>query len=136
MRVLAVVLGHVDELLGLAGGADGGLDHRLRRADEGDHRAVGGLARVDVEEFDALDGFDLVGDLPDDGQVAAFAEIRDAFDESVLHRISLCRSCYCRRFKSKNQRGSGNNQVLTQKAQFGFRFPRSGMNARLDNVAR
>jgi hypothetical protein len=31
-------------------GLDGGFDHRLGRADEGDDRAVGGLAGVHVEQ--------------------------------------------------------------------------------------
>ena len=44
-RVLALVPPHVDQLGGRPDGPEGRLDHRLRRAGEGHHRSVGGLAR-------------------------------------------------------------------------------------------
>ena len=39
--------------------------------------------RVDVEQLDAVDGLDRVGDLAQDGGVASFAEVGDALDQSI-----------------------------------------------------
>ena len=80
-RVLAAVLHHVDELAGLPNRAERRLGDGGRCADEGDDGAVGRLARVDVEQLDALDGLDLVGDLFDNRRIAAFTEIRNTFDQ-------------------------------------------------------
>ena len=65
-----------------ADGAEGGFDDGLGVADEGDDGAVGGVTRVDVEEPDAVDRLDLVGDLADQVGVASFREVGDAFDEA------------------------------------------------------
>ena len=86
-RVFAVVLAHVDEPGGFLHCPERGFDHRFRRSDEGDHRAVGGLARIDIQQRDALDSFDFVGDLLDDVQIAPFAEIGHALDELAVHAL-------------------------------------------------
>ena len=46
----AVVLPHVNQFAGLAHGLESRLDHSFRLAHKGDHRAVGGLARVDIQQ--------------------------------------------------------------------------------------
>ena len=79
--MFALVFAHVDQAGGGPDGGKGGFDHRLGRSDKGDHRPVGSLARIDVQQFDAFDGFDGIGDLFDDGHIAALAEIGHAFDE-------------------------------------------------------
>ena len=53
-RVLALVLGHVDQLGRLADQPEGGLDDGVRRPGEGDHRAVGGRAGIDVQQHRPL----------------------------------------------------------------------------------
>ena len=78
----AVVVAHVDQLGSLAHAAERRLDHRFRLADEGHDRTVGRLARIDVEQFDALHGFDGRRDLADDVLVAALAEVGHAFNLS------------------------------------------------------
>ena len=85
----AVVLRHVDQFGGLLHPFEGGLDDRLGLADESYDRTVGRLARVDVEQFDALDGFDRRRDLPDDVLVAALAEIGHAFYDTFFHIFSV-----------------------------------------------
>jgi hypothetical protein len=79
--VLAPVPRHVDQRGGLSDRAEGGFLDRLGSADERDDRAVRGGAGIDVQEHRARTGRDLGGDRVDDGAVASFAEIGDAFDE-------------------------------------------------------
>ena len=43
------------------------------------------LTGIDVEQTDAVDGFNLVGDLLDEGEVVAFAEVGDTFDQLLAH---------------------------------------------------
>ena len=83
--MLTVVFAHVDQLGGLSRGADGGLDDRVGCAYNGDHCAICGLAGIDVEQTDAFHSFNLVGDLFDEGEVAAFAEVRDTLDQLLGH---------------------------------------------------
>jgi hypothetical protein len=71
----AAMLSHVNHLTGFLGSAKRGLDHRLWRAHEGDHGAVGGFAWVYVKQFDAFYGFYLVSDELDYPHVTSFAEV-------------------------------------------------------------
>ena len=59
-RVCPVVLAHVDHLSGFAHGAECGFHHGVGVAHEGDDGAVGGLARVDVEQAYAFGLFYLL----------------------------------------------------------------------------
>jgi hypothetical protein len=88
--VLALVLAHVYHLRCFFDGQISRLNHGLRCAHEGDDRAVGGLAGVNVQEADALHAFDFVGDELDDAHVPAFGEIGDAFDELGIHDCCNC----------------------------------------------
>ena len=60
----------------------------VRFTDKGHHGAVGALAGVDVQQLDALDAFNDVGDLLDDRQVTAFGEVRHTFND-FFHGIAL-----------------------------------------------
>ena len=77
----AVMLGHVDELGGFLDDLEGGFEDGLGLSYESDDSAVGGLAGVNVEEFDAIDLLNLGSNLIDNIHVAAFADIRHAFNE-------------------------------------------------------
>ena len=85
----AVVPAHVEHLRRLGDGLEGRFGDRLGRADEGDHRAVGVPAGVHVQQFDALDGLDGIGDLLDFGRVFSFREIGHALDDFPRHRKVL-----------------------------------------------
>ena len=76
----AVLLCEVDELGGLACGANGSFDDAGGCAGDGDDGAIVGLVEGPVEETNA---FDLHGrdDLSDLGGVGAFREVGDAFDD-------------------------------------------------------
>ena len=76
-----VVRAHVDAGLGDAGGGEGALDDRLRRAHERVDRAVRGPARVHVEQRAAGRVADRLRDGVDDRAVAALGEVGDALDE-------------------------------------------------------
>ena len=84
-RMLAVMFAHVDQLGRNPRAAHGRFDDRLWLADQCDDGAVGGLAGIDVEQINAVNRFDRVGDLFDDGEVVALAEVWYAFDELVGH---------------------------------------------------
>ena len=80
--MLARMLAHVDQFDALARRSNRRFDNLIRRSDERHDGSVCRMARIDIEELDALDLLDLVGDLPDDGGVPSFAKIRYAFDQS------------------------------------------------------
>ena len=79
--MFAVVLPHVDQFGRFGDAAEGRLDHRRGGAGEGHHGAVSGLPRVHVQELGALDRLEPGGDAADDLRVAAFGEVRHAFDQ-------------------------------------------------------
>ena len=85
-----MVLAHVDELSGLLHGAEGSLDDHVGFAHEGHHRAVGCLARIDVEQFGSLDGLNFVGNLFDNVQVASLTEIGHALYNLLYMTHFLC----------------------------------------------
>ncbi len=91
-RMGAVMLGHVDEFGGFLHHLIGGFEDGLGLADEGDDGAVGCLAGVDVEELHAIDLFNLGSHLVDDIHVAAFADIRHAFNE-LFHDVLFLVCC-------------------------------------------
>ena len=82
-----LVVAHVDHLGGLLHSGESGFQHRLGFADEGDHRTVGRLARIHVEQLDAARRLDCVGDLLDDCLVASLAEIGDALYDTFFHLV-------------------------------------------------
>ena len=84
------VLGHVDQLSRLGDGPEGGLFHRLGRADEGDHGAVGRGAGVDIQEHGPLHRLDLGGDRVDHAAVPPLAEVRHALDEPSSDSLLDC----------------------------------------------
>ena len=84
-RMGAVMLAHIYQFGGFLDHAIGGLASLLGLTDEGDDRAVGGLARIDVQQFHAFNFFDLGGDLVYDVHIAPFADIGHAFDK-LFHR--------------------------------------------------
>ena len=84
-----MVLPHVNQLSCLPYRPEGGLHHGFRLTDEGDNRAVGGLAGVDVEQCDTGRARYLGSNLFDGLCVAAFAEIGDALYDSSFHISSF-----------------------------------------------
>ena len=89
------MMSHVYEFLSLLYAAECGFAYGLRTSDECDYGAVGGFARIDVEEFDFFTcyGGCSAGDcgdyLVDYIFVATFAEVRDAFNDS-FHIDKIC----------------------------------------------
>jgi hypothetical protein len=90
-RVHTVLPGQIDELCGLASGSDGGFDDAGGRAGDGDDRAVVRGIERPVEEANAFDlhsGYDLFNL----GDVSAFREVGDAFDDGFwIHFASAVR---------------------------------------------
>ena len=84
-RMRAVVLPHVDHLRRLGDGLERRLGHGVRRADEGDDRAIRVGPGIDVQQLHARDGFNRVGDGLDLGPVASFGEVGDTFDDLGWH---------------------------------------------------
>ena len=82
-RVNAGVAREVDEFGCGANGREGCRADGLGRAREGHDRAVVVGVRSDVEELDAGGGGDGASDARDDDGIAAFGEIRHAFDNQV-----------------------------------------------------
>ncbi len=80
-----MVLAHVDQLGGPLHALKRRLDHRFGFADEGHDRAVGRLARIDIQKFHSIDRLDRIGDLPDDGLVASLAKVGNALYDSFFH---------------------------------------------------
>ena len=66
---------------------ESGLHDRFRVADESDDRAVGRFAGVHVQQLHAPGRLDGRGDLPDHVPVASLAEIGDALDDAICHKI-------------------------------------------------
>ena len=91
-RVCTVVVTHVDELTGLADSLEGSLEHCVGLTHKGHHCAVGSLAWVHVEQFHALDTFDLIGNLLNNGHIASLTEVRHAFHDFLLHTHLIIRS--------------------------------------------
>jgi hypothetical protein len=87
--VAAVVPGHVDQLGRTAAGTHRGFDHGFGCADEGDHRAMGVLARVHVEQRDTTHRFDLGAQGLDHRRVSAFGEVGNAFDDLLHDGLSM-----------------------------------------------
>ena len=80
-RVGTVVLAHVNEFGGFLHHTVSGFAHRLRLTHEGDDGAVGSHTGIHVQQLDAFHFLDFSGHLVNDILVAAFADIRHAFDE-------------------------------------------------------
>ena len=81
--MFTVMSGHVDQFGCLANGQKCSLGDRFRLADEGDDRAVRALSGVHVQQPHSPYRFYGIGDLPDDGQVAALREVGHALDDPV-----------------------------------------------------
>ncbi len=79
--MIALVLTHIDQFLCLFDGCKRCLADRVGFADKSDNSAVCRRSGIDIEQFDSVDAFDLVSDLPDHGHIAAFAKIRNTFDQ-------------------------------------------------------
>ena len=94
--VSTMMVAHIDELTGLADSQEGSLEYCIRFTHKGYHRAVGSLTRVYIEQFHALNTFNLISDLLDNGHIASLTEVRHAFHDFFLHthlKISSL-SCY------------------------------------------
>ena len=84
-----MVLAHVDKLGRLADTPESRLGDGLRFTGKSDHGAVGSLARVNIEQRNALDSSDSVGNVFDNLFVAALAEIGHTFNYSFIHKGSI-----------------------------------------------
>ena len=67
----SVVVAHVDEFGGTSHALESGFHNRFRLAHEGNHRAVGGFAWVDIEYFHAAAAPDCLADTVDNPAVAS-----------------------------------------------------------------
>jgi hypothetical protein len=54
-------------------------------AHEGDHRTVGGLSGIDIQQAHTFNGLHHGGDGIDLGTVAALADVGHTFDQLALH---------------------------------------------------
>jgi hypothetical protein len=79
--VRAFVSAHVDQLCGLFDPAKRRFHRRFRIPDERHNRPVRARARIDIEQRNALYGFNCIGDLPNDLQIAALRKIRHALNQ-------------------------------------------------------
>jgi len=84
---------HVDEFVRFPDQLEGALEHRLRLADKSDHRAVGFLPGIDIEQLDTCDRRRGLGHRVVDLGIATFGNIGDALND--LHRI-LPETASCR----------------------------------------
>ena len=79
--MVTLVLTHIDQFLSLFDGGKRSLADGVRLTDKRHDRAVCRRSGINVEQLDAVNTLDLVGDLPDNGHIAAFAKIGDTFDQ-------------------------------------------------------
>ena len=79
-RVLAAVLGHVNEFGGLLDQPKRGLADDFRRPHERDDGSVGGFTGVDVQQTDSINGFYNTGYRFNHGRIAPFGNVGHAFD--------------------------------------------------------
>ena len=82
--MLSVMKTHIDQLLGFCGSLECGFTYSVRLAYEGDHRAVGRFAGIDVEHAYGTAVWSLCVSYGFDygvynALVTAFAEIRNTF---------------------------------------------------------
>ena len=80
LRVLAAVLGHVDEFGGLLDQPKRGLTDDFRRPHERDDGSIGGFAGVDVQHTDSFNGFYNTGYRFNHGGIAPFGNVGHTFD--------------------------------------------------------
>ena len=80
-RMLTLMCGEIDALLRDLHRGEGGGDGRLERRHEGDHRAMMRRVAGHIEHVGAGCAGDGVANRGDHRRIAAFREIRDAFDE-------------------------------------------------------
>ena len=115
----ALVTAHVDQLGSPPDPCESGLDDRFGFADEGDDRAVGRLAGVHIEQFHAAGRLDGRGNLSDHVFIASLAEIGDAFDDSVCHRIVALEFLYFKGNKHSEifRKNCNKNDPLLQKTE-------------------
>ena len=76
-----MMVAHVDDLCGFLCSTESGFADSRRLAHEGDDGAVGGFARVDVEQADAVHRLNSVCNLFDNAHVAALTEVRHALND-------------------------------------------------------
>ena len=79
----AVMVTHIDKFASLFHNLESGLYHRLGTAHKGNHRAVSGLAGVNIQKFHTRGTLDNCRNLIDNSHVAPFAEVGHTFHKSV-----------------------------------------------------
>ena len=95
-RVCPLVLAHVYQLTGFFDKPEGRLNYRLRLPDKSDHRAVGGLAGVHIQQFYTLYGFYLRCNGIYYRLITAFADIGHTFNELFFHDTDRLVKRVCR----------------------------------------
>ena len=83
-----MVLPHVNHLAGFAHSLKSGLYHGFWFAHEGHDRAVGGFARIDVQQSYSFYFFYFRGDLSDDFGIAPLTEVGHALHYTFSDRHS------------------------------------------------
>ena len=96
--MLTLVFAHVDEPERSGRRLKCSFQHGFRCAHECHDRAVGGFARIHIEELDATNRANAFGYRIDDGFVAAFREIGYTFDQS--HGTMMRSGGWCRNAKN------------------------------------
>ena len=84
-----MVTAHVNDLRCFLGTPEGGLHNSLWLAHEGNDGTVGGFARVNVEQLNALYRLDGISNLFDNAHVAPLAEVGHALDNLFFHSLNL-----------------------------------------------
>ena len=85
------MLAHVYQLTGLAHGTESGLAHCLGGAHKGHNSAVGGIARIHIQQFHTIHTLHGIGYLPYHTHVATLTEIGNALHQSLYstHYMSI-----------------------------------------------
>ena len=79
--MLTMMFGHVDQYSRLSDRTKCRFNNWFRLANNSNDRTVGGSTGINIEQFDSINCFDGIGDLPDDFHVPSFTEIRNAFNK-------------------------------------------------------
>ena len=79
------MLAHVNQLTGFADSLEGGFNHIFGGTNKGDYSAVGGLTRVNIQQFYIFCVLYFRNNLTDDFWIAPLAEVGHAFHNTLFY---------------------------------------------------